>query len=134
MRYRLREADRKRLLRAIGVTAELAFAAGAEEVYPALRSVPRLSSPDEARALAEARTPLRDFALDGWHPIGTVRMSDDPRRGATNSGGKLHGLRDLYVADASLFPASTGPNPQLTVMALALRIADQLSAGLGAPL
>lgn len=134
VRYRLREADRKRMLRAIGVTAELAFAAGAEEVYPALRSVPRLSSPDEARALADARTPLRDFRLDGWHPIGTVRMSDDPRRGATDSSGRLHGLRDLYVADASVFPGSTGPNPQLTVMALALRIADQLSAGLGAPL
>ncbi len=134
VRYRLRESDRRRMLRAIGVAAELAFAAGAEEVYPALRSVPRLSSPDEARALADARTPLRDFGLDGWYPVGTMRMSDDPRGGATDSTGKLHGLRDLYVADASLFPTSTGPNPQLTVMALALRIADGLSAGLGAPL
>ncbi len=134
VRYRLRDGDRRRLLRAMGVAAELAFAAGAEEVYPALRSVPRLSSPDEARALAEARTPLRDFRLDGWHPVGTARMSDDPRGGVTDSSGRLHGLRDLYIADASLFPASTGPNPQLTVMALALRIADDLSATLGAPL
>lgn len=134
VRYRLREADRRQILRAMGVASELAFAAGAEEVYPAIRSMPRLSAPDEARALPEARTPLRDIRLEGWHPIGTARMSDDPERGVTDSHGRLHGLRDLYVADASLFPTSTGPNPQLTVMALSLRIADSLSAGLGAPL
>lgn len=134
VRYRLRDSDRRRLLRAIAIASELAFAAGAEEVYPGLRSVPRLSSPDEARALADARVPPRDLRLDGWHPVGTVRMSDDPASGAADATGRVHGVRDLYVADASLFPASTGPNPQLTVMALASWIADRLSAGLGAPL
>jgi len=134
IRYRLREADRRRLLRAIGVAAEIAFAAGAEEVYPGIRSLPRLSTPDEARSLAGARTPARDLALEGWNPIGTARMADDPKKGVTDATGQLHGLRDLYVADASLLPASIGPSPQLTVMALGRRIGELLSSGLGAPL
>ena len=35
--------------------------------------------------------------------------------------GKFHGIENLYIADASLFPTSLGYNPQVTIMALATR-------------
>jgi choline dehydrogenase-like flavoprotein len=53
--------------------------------------------------------------------MGTARMSQDPRRGATGSFGEFHGVPGLIVADASLFPGPIGVNPMETVIALAMR-------------
>jgi choline dehydrogenase-like flavoprotein len=39
----------------------------------------------------------------------------------------LHAASGVWVADSSLFPTSTRVNPQLTIMALATRIAQRLA-------
>jgi len=134
VRHRLGEADRRKLLRATGLAAELCFAAGAVEVFPGLRSRPSLSSVEEAHDVAASDAAIADLALTGCHPMGTARMGADPSRGVTSPSGEVFGVGDLYVADASLFPTSCRADPQLTVMALALRLGEELSAGLGAPL
>ena len=61
------------------------------------------------------------------HLMGTARMSEDPRRGVTDSYGAFHGVPGLYLADASLFPGPTGINPMETVIALAMRNARRFS-------
>ena len=58
--------------------------------------------------------------------MGTARMSEDPRRGVTDSFGAFHGVPGLFVADASLFPGPIGINPMETVIALAMRNARRL--------
>jgi choline dehydrogenase-like flavoprotein len=60
------------------------------------------------------------------HLMGTARMSQDPRRGVTDSFGAFHGVPGLYVADASLFPTPIGVNPMETILALATRNAHRL--------
>jgi choline dehydrogenase-like flavoprotein len=40
--------------------------------------------------------------------------------------GKVWGLRELYVVDASILPTSLGVNPQISVMAMATRLAHKL--------
>ena len=60
------------------------------------------------------------------HLMGTARMSEDPRRGVTDSFGAFHGVPGLFVADASLFPGPLGINPMETVVALAMRNARRL--------
>jgi choline dehydrogenase-like flavoprotein len=45
---------------------------------------------------------------------------------------KLHGVEGLYVADAGAVPSSLGVNPQITIMALATRLAYHL-AGKASP-
>jgi choline dehydrogenase-like flavoprotein len=60
------------------------------------------------------------------HLMGTARMSDDPRRGVVDSFGAFHGVRGLFVADASLFPGPIGVNPMETILALAMRNALRL--------
>jgi hypothetical protein len=133
VRHQLGEADRRKLLRATGLAAELCFAAGAVEVFPGLRSRPSLSSVEEAHDVAASDAAIGDLALTGCHPMGTARMGADPSRGVTSPSGEVFGAGGLYVADASLFPTSCRADPQLTVMALALRLGEELSAGLGAP-
>ncbi len=66
----------------------------------------------------------------GGHHIGTARMSDDPRRGVVNPECRTHDLENVYVAGSAVFPTSGSANPTLTLVALAIRIADQLKAGL----
>jgi choline dehydrogenase-like flavoprotein len=41
----------------------------------------------------------------------------------------VHGLRNLYVAGSAVFPTSGYANPTLTVVALALRLAEYLTTG-----
>ena len=60
------------------------------------------------------------------HHMGTTRMSRDPRRGVVDADCKVHGLANLFVASSSVFPTSGYANPTLTIVALALRLADHI--------
>ena len=65
---------------------------------------------------------------DNAHPMGATRMSRGPHDGVVNEHGRVHALRNLYVAGSSVFPAGGQANPTLTIVALALRLADHLRA------
>jgi choline dehydrogenase-like flavoprotein len=62
------------------------------------------------------------------HHLGTARMSDHPSRGAVDRNLRVHGVANLFVCDASVFPTAGGVNPSLTITALALRLAERLAA------
>ena len=66
----------------------------------------------------------------GGHHIGTARMSDDPRQGVVNPQCRTHDVENLYIAGSAVFPTSGSANPTLTIVALAIRIADQLKTAL----
>jgi choline dehydrogenase-like flavoprotein len=69
---------------------------------------------------------------DGWHigffshHIGTTRMSDDPRRGVVDENCCVHGIGNLFIAGSSVFPTGGSAAPTLTLVALAIRLADHL--------
>ena len=67
------------------------------------------------------------FVYGGGHLMGTTRMGKDPSRSVTDATGRVHGFSNLYVAGSSLFPASSAANPTLTIVALALRLAEHLA-------
>ena len=62
----------------------------------------------------------------GWHHMGTTRMASDPRSGVVDTDCRVFGLDNLYIAGSSVFPTSGYINPTLTLVALALRLADHL--------
>jgi choline dehydrogenase-like flavoprotein len=66
----------------------------------------------------------------GPHHMGTTRMSDDPKRGVVDRNCRIHGNANLYVAGGSVFPTSGYNMPTLTIVALALRLADHLKTRL----
>ena len=68
-----------------------------------------------------------------YHHIGTTRMSINPRRGVVNEHCQVHGISNLYIAGSSVFPTSGLSNPTLTIIALAVRLADQIKERIGRP-
>jgi choline dehydrogenase-like flavoprotein len=63
---------------------------------------------------------------DASHHIGTTRMSSSERNGVVDSNCRVHGTRNLYAAGSSVFSTSGSANPTLTIVALAVRLADYL--------
>lgn len=61
-----------------------------------------------------------------YHHIGTTRMHPDPRKGVVNADCRTHQLHNLYIAGSSVFPTAGHANPTLTVVALAIRLADHI--------
>jgi choline dehydrogenase-like flavoprotein len=66
------------------------------------------------------------------HHMGTTRMHADPHRGVVDADCRVHSVGDLYVAGSSVFPTGGWANPTLTIIALAIRLADHLAGVLRA--
>ncbi len=126
--YKLTADDARRLVFGIARAAEIHFAAGATEVYPNIARVGVLRPGDLARFEATGFKPA-ELRLEAFHPMGTARIAADPGAGVCDPSGAVHGARDLYVADASLFPTSVGVNPMMTVIAFAKQVARGVAAG-----
>lgn len=67
-------------------------------------------------------------AGDGFHQVGTTRMSVRPQDGVVGPRGNVHGFDDLFIAGSSAFVTSSQANSMLTILAFALRTADLLVA------
>ena len=63
----------------------------------------------------------------GSHHMGTARMSASPTQGVVDADAKVHSVANLYVAGSAVFPTSGANPPTLTIVALALRLADHLT-------
>ena len=75
--------------------------------------------------------PIADGELRGtYHFIGATRMSSSPRDGVVNEDCRAHGMQNLYLAGCSVFPTGGHANPTLSIVALAIRLADHLRAAL----
>ncbi len=66
-------------------------------------------------------------SVNSGHHIGTLRMHDDPRQGVVDANCRVHGIGNLYVAGSAVFPTAGCSNPTLTLVALALRLAEHLN-------
>ena len=62
--------------------------------------------------------------------MGTTRMADKAEDGVVDSDGRVFGVDNLFVAGSSTFPTGGASNPTLTIVALALRMADRLKVEL----
>jgi len=65
--------------------------------------------------------------LANYHQLGGTRMSSESARGVVDTDCRVHGIANLYVAGGSVFTTSGWANPTLTIVALALRLADRLN-------
>jgi choline dehydrogenase-like flavoprotein len=130
MLYNMGRLEAQRLAKAVVMAGEAYFAAGAREFYPMVRGTSVVHDREELRQIEPDRVRPQDLKLSAYHPMGTARMGEDPKRSVVDSYGRAHHCEGLYVCDASLFPSSTAVNPQLTIMATAHRIGRRLAEAL----
>ncbi|HEY4735560.1 MAG TPA: GMC family oxidoreductase [Gemmatimonadaceae bacterium] len=71
------------------------------------------------------------FISGGWHHMGTARMADDPKQGVVDANCRVHSLSNLYIGGSAVYPTAGAVNPTLTLVALALRLADHLKSSRG---
>jgi choline dehydrogenase-like flavoprotein len=98
-----------------------------------MRSLEILGAELGRAGLGRVRIDLEDrndawpgFVGDAGHHIGTTRMHVDPKQGVVDKNCRMHGISNLFLAGSSVFPTCGHANPTLTIIALALRLADHL--------
>jgi choline dehydrogenase-like flavoprotein len=101
--YQLGENSQKMVAHAGERSAEVLKAAGAIAVGPNITS-----------------------GVSSGHAMGTTRMGIDPNRSVVNEWGRSHDVKNLFIADSSMFVTSGGVNPTSTLQALSLFVADNI--------
>lgn len=126
-KYHITAYDHARFVKGAKLLAELHFAMGAEYVVMPFAQHPFIRSVDELGKLDTTTVPARSLELLTVHIMGTAAMGARAEDSAVDPNGELWDLPGCYVADASLFPTAIGRNPQITIMALATRVAERLT-------
>ena len=83
--------------------------------------------------LPAAEETVADVPLgDGTHQLGLTRMAADPHHGVVDASCRVHGAPNVLVTSSSVFPTAAAVGPTLTIVALAIRAADELASELKA--
>ncbi|MDH5738967.1 MAG: GMC family oxidoreductase [Nitrospira sp.] len=120
VRLQYDSADMRELGEGLQKLGECLFAAGAVALYPGIVGASVIRSLAEMKRIS-VEIQAKRANLSTLHLFSTCPMGEDDYRCATDSFGKVHGVEELYVSDASLLPGPTIVNPQGTVMAVAHR-------------
>lgn len=125
VRYNIARADVAKLRVAIEAMGRLLFAAGAVEV---LTGLPEAMTVTSLPALRDAlsRSDARSLHLAAFHPSGTAAAGADEQLCPVDETGRLRGADRVWVADASILPSCPEVNPQVSIMAMALGVADEI--------
>lgn len=129
--YRLGNSDSKELVDAMVHASDLSFAAGAEKVFLPYNDVVAINRRGAYQTIQDRGVRANDPLFISYQPQGTMRMGGDPRESVVDGNGEAHTVRNLFVADASVFPTSVAVPPQITVMALATRTAQHIATNAG---
>ena len=125
MTYRMSAKNRAVIPGLFRRMAKIYFAAGAREVILPVLGLPAVT-PDTIDTIDLEHVPGNMLECASQHPLGTCRMGTSPHHSVVDPNGQTHEVKDLYVADGSILPTSLGVNPQLSIMAMATRIAWKL--------
>jgi choline dehydrogenase-like flavoprotein len=124
--YHLTGRDKALLRSGLARLAYLMLNAGAQEIYPSFRGAPIVRS-ERDLSLLQSRFAASKASVMTVHLCSTVPLGEDRLRCGADSFGRVHGLSNVYVNDASLLPDAPGVNPQGSVMALAIRNARRFA-------
>ena len=73
----------------------------------------------------DVSTPTRPAFTN--HHMGTVRMGEDRTSSVVDDSLRCHDVSNLYLCTSGVFPTTGAVPPTLTIAALSLRLADQLT-------
>jgi len=127
--------DQKHALEGLIGSAKIAYISGAKESHTTYQGVPPFirptasDTPDEGINNVAFQEWIKKFRHDDLlsieqsffvsaHQMGTCRMGATAKTSVVDPTGKVWGTEGLYIADASVFPSSSGVNPMVTNMAI----------------
>ena len=139
--WNLGKFDGKTVLEGVEKCIEIFLAAGATEVYfghpdiDSLHRDPKMNVSDymategfQTYIEKVRRLDPKKFIFFCAHQMSTCRMASTPAKGAVDSRGRLFGAHNVYVADASVLPTSTGVNPMVSTYSMAHSISQFMKA------
>ena len=129
MRYDLASRDLAVMIRGVALLSEILFSTGARRVLLPFARLEHIDSADEIRKLYTTPIAPAEVECLTVHAMGTARMGLDPKQSVVDEWGESHDVKNLYIADASVFPGPIGVNPQITIMALATRSGQHILDG-----
>ena len=127
--YKIGKNDKNKMVKALAELCRVALAAGATKVSSGIAHRGWITSEKEIEELLRSKEQIKsnEITWTAYHPQGTCRMSEDPKKGVIDSYCRSHDLENLFIADGSIFPECVHVNPQVSIMAFATRCADYIS-------
>jgi choline dehydrogenase-like flavoprotein len=122
--YNLNDFDHSNLLHGLENLVRANYSAGAEEIMVAASPTmhwKKSSNQSIEEFISKVRKiknePFR-ILLGSAHQMGTARINPDPNNGVVGLDGKVHGLDNVYIVDASTFPRCSGVNPMISIQSM----------------
>ncbi len=120
--------DLAKVVGALKIAGRIYLEAGATRVMPSTFHYLEITKPEQLDRLDDYVRDAGDISLGTGHPQGGNAISRDDAKGVVDENFRVHGMENLYVCDASVFPTSITVNPQMTVMALAEYATPRIAA------
>ncbi len=122
--YKLNDFDHTNLIHGIVSLVKANYLAGAEEIMVA--SSPTMhwkkSSNESIEKFINKVESIKNepyrMLLGSAHQMGTARINPNPEHGVVDLDGKVHGLDNVYIVDASTFPRCSGVNPMISIQSM----------------
>ena len=136
LHYKLHSYDANHLMTGLEQAMRIHRAAGAELVYGPHNdclSFDCKSNGDFEAYVEQVKacgTRPNHLGLFCAHQMSSCRIGDSAKIGAINPEGESYEIKNLFVADGSVLPTSTGVNPMVTILATAHHIAQQIKSRL----
>ncbi len=123
-KYKLNDFDNNHLLDGLTQLGKSYYLAGAEEIMVSASPTMHWKRNENedienfiTNILSIKNQPYR-LLLGSAHQMGTARINPNPEDGVVDLNGKVHGLENVYIVDASTFPRCSGVNPMVSIQSM----------------
>lgn len=126
--YKFAQKDLKTIAKGVEVLSKMWFKLNAKRVIVSHRKKTILYREEEIPEVCDliVRDP-DNLLLGSAHPQSGNTIGNKPEDSVVDSDCRVHGFKNLFVCDASVFPTALGANPQVTVMAVASIVAKRIA-------
>ncbi len=122
--YNLNDFDHSNLLHGIENLVRANYSAGAKEIMVAASPTMHWKKSSNVNIevfinkIREIKNEPFRILLGSAHQMGTARINPNPEQGVVDLDGKVHGLENVYIVDASTFPRCSGVNPMISIQSM----------------
>ena len=122
--YNLNDFDHSNLLHGLENLVRANYLAGAEEIMVAAsptmhwKKSSNVNIEDFINKIRAIKNEPFRILLGSAHQMGTARINPNPEQGVVGLDGKVHGLENVYIVDASTFPRCSGVNPMISIQSM----------------